>query len=130
MKLYVYIAQNLGRIERLHKDGRSDFAERIREDMENFVKANLPRGSGFDMGTTLNFDKSSPDRLVFNTSFHHMNDAGFYDGWTEHEVRVSADLQFGFKLTVGGKDRRAIKAYIAEQFHYIMERDEAFKFLI
>src|SRR6185369_12291929 len=43
-----------------------------------------PSGSGFDSGTTLD-DSSTPERLKFNTAFHHMSEHGFYTGWTHHQ---------------------------------------------
>lgn len=130
MKLYVFIAQNLGRIERLRKDGRLDYVLKIKDDLEGFVRSRMPRGSGFDSGTTLDFDKSTPDKLVFNTSFHHMNDGGFYDGWTEHQIIVTPSLEFDFHLRVTGRDRNQIKDYIAETVHHILSSNEDFKFVL
>ena len=43
----------------------------------------MPSGSGFDNGTSIDLDASHAEKLVFNTSFHHMDEAGDYDGWTE-----------------------------------------------
>lgn len=83
--------------------------------LEWIVKETAPSGSGFDNGTTLDFDASTPQRLVFLTSFHHMNENGFYTGWTEHTVIVTADL-LGLNVRVTGRDRAQIKDYIAEQF--------------
>jgi hypothetical protein len=73
-----------------------------------------PRGSGFDNGTTVEIGRGGT--LVFETAFHHMNDGGYYDGWTEHTVRVKPCLQWGFDLTVSGRNRNNIKDYIAEVF--------------
>ena len=86
-------------------------AETIATEMEH-----LPHGSGFDSGTTLNHDRSSIDKLVFDTSFHHMNDAGYYDGWTEHRVTVTPSFIGRFDVRVGGRDRNGIKEYITECF--------------
>jgi len=76
----------------------------------------MPSGSGFDSGTKLDFDASNADRLVFITAFHHMNDGGYYDGWTEHNVIVTPSLIHGFNLKVTGRDRNQIKEYIHEMF--------------
>lgn len=86
------------------------------------VADNLPCGGGFDNGTQLDFDKSHQNRLVFTTAFHHMDESGGYDGWTEHEVSVSASLRDGIKVVVHGWDRDQIKDYIAECFHYSLTR--------
>lgn len=77
----------------------------------------MPHGSGFDAGTLLSFQRSTPERLVFETSFHHMNDAGMYDGWTTHDVIVTPSLVHGFNLRITGRDRNGIKDYIAQAFY-------------
>lgn len=87
------------------------------EDVENA----LPSGSGFDSGCKFDVSASRPDKLVFTTSFHHMNDAGMYDGWTDHKVTVVPSLMFGFELRVSGKDRDGIKDYIAEAFQSVLD---------
>lgn len=79
------------------------------------VRDFLPSGSGFDSGTVFDFEDSKPDRLRFETSFHHMNENGFYDGWSEHVVTLRPSFS-GFDLTISGRDRNGIKDYIAETF--------------
>jgi len=108
----------LGALENGRRSGNSLWIERWTERIENIVRNELPSGSGFDSGTTLNFEKSTPNKLVFDTSFHHMNDVGIYDGWTEHSVIVTPDLSVGFDLRVTGRDRNEIKDYIADTFAY------------
>ena len=94
----------------------SDPYTRNVDEIERLCKAFMPSGSGFDSGTTLVIDDSKPARLVFQTSFHHMNDAGMYDGWTEHRVYYIAEHD-GADLVIGGRDRNGIKDYIAECFN-------------
>ena len=50
--------------------------------IEEIVKQCFPRGSGVDSGTKFNWEKSTPNRLVFDTAFHHMDEGGYYDGCT------------------------------------------------
>jgi hypothetical protein len=71
---------------------------------------------GFDNGTTLDMDASNPEKLVFQTSFHHMDENGCYSGWTSHRVVVVPSLAFGIRLHIGGEDRNDIKSYIFESF--------------
>lgn len=85
------------------------------EEVERLCKAFMPSGSGFDIGTAFAFADSKPSRLIFNTSFHHMNEVGMYDGWTEHRVTVIAEHD-GFDIVVGGINKRGIKDYIADEF--------------
>ena len=92
---------------------RDIWAERIRV----LAREHLPSGSGFDSGSSFSLDESRPDRLCFETSFHHMNDSGFYDGWTEHRVIATPSFVSAFELKVTGRDKRQIKDYIAESFY-------------
>jgi hypothetical protein len=126
MKTYQVFAQHVSRYWTYTNRKELERARIIQEGLESLVKENLPRGSGFDAGTTLVLEKSSQDLLVFNTSFHHMNDGGFYDGWTHHNVRVKASLLFDFQVTVGGINRREIKDYIGETFHHVMSLEMPF----
>ena len=76
----------------------------------------LPSGSGFDSGTKIDLEKSTDNKIVFNTSFHHMNDAGYYVGWTEHVVTVRPSFVFGMKITISGQNKNDIKDYMHEVF--------------
>lgn len=91
--------------------------------LDSLIKR-APSGSGFDSGTEFLVDKSNTERLVFKTSFHHMDDAGGYDGWTDHEVWVKADLLVGFTIRVTGQNRNDIKEYIADVFNTFLNEDE------
>lgn len=101
----------------------SEWIDKHTEKIEDLVKENLPRGSGFDSGTKFDFDKSHPNKLVFKADFHHMDDNGFYCGWSEHEVIITPDFVGGFKMKVTGRDRRQIKDYIADTFHHCLNVD-------
>jgi len=81
------------------------------------VKDYMPSGSGVDSGTKLDLDASTDEKLVFDTSFHHMNDGGMYDGWTEHTVTVTPSLWNRIKIRISGRDRNDIKDYLHEIFH-------------
>lgn len=88
------------------------------ERLEGLVKSHMPSGSGFDSGTTLLVENSTSEKLVFQTSFHHMDEYGSYAGWSEHEVIVKPSLFDGFSLRITGRDRKDIKDYIHETFAY------------
>lgn len=80
------------------------------------VHQHMPSGFGFDAGTKIDAEESGPLRLVFTTSFHHMDEHGSYDGWTEHQVIVTPSLAHGFELRVTGRNRNGIKDHITEVF--------------
>ncbi len=95
-----------------NKEWHANWEERIVELMDQHA----PRGSGFDSGTLFDFDASSSVKLVFQTSFHHMDANGGYDGWTEHQVIATPSFT-GINIRVTGSNRNDIRDFIAEVFH-------------
>lgn len=65
---------------------------------------------------------STPNRIVIDTAFHHMNDGGYYDGWSEHSVIITPSLVWGYEIRVTGRNRNDIKDYIAETFQHALSR--------
>ena len=109
--------------------GKAPELDSARRDMiDSACRDYLPSGSGFDSGTNLDWNKSTAEKLVFETAFHHMDSNGFYSGWTHHTVTIRPSLVFGFTVTVSGRNRNEIKDYIAESMQSALsaEYDTAF----
>lgn len=119
--LYRHIAGLVAAIENCRQSGNTVWLERHSAALAGLVKDHMPSGSGIDAGTTLG--DSKPDKLVFITSFHHMNDAGMYDGWTEHKVIITPSLLWGFNVKVTGRNRNDIKNYLADIFNEALKRE-------
>ena len=126
--------RNLARkLETLHPSDETSFQhflmmkDHVEDVLLDLCKEHLPSGSGFNAGTTLAGGECEvegrpfPGRLLFETSFHHMDD-GFYSGWTEHRISVVPAFG-GFELKVSGKNRDGIKEYIEEVFHNVLMTD-------
>lgn len=94
----------------------NEWAAKHRERAEYIARNYLPSGSGIDTGTTFDIDASTGERLVLRTEFHHMNDGGYYDGWTQHDITVKASLIHGLALRIGGRNRNDIKEYLHDVF--------------
>jgi hypothetical protein len=45
-----------------------------------------------------------------------MNETGFYDGWTDHTIKVRASLIHGVRLSISGRDRNDLKDHLHELF--------------
>lgn len=75
----------------------------------------LPSGSGWDEGTKLE-GNSTGEKLILYGSFHHMNEQGSYDGWTDHTIFVKPSLIHGFELRITGPDRNDIKDLLHQMF--------------
>lgn len=79
-------------------------------------QSELPSGSGFDSGTKIMIEKCTDTKIVLYTEFHHMDEYGGYDGWTNHEIIITP--RFGsFDILVKGKDRDGIKEYIRDKIY-------------
>jgi hypothetical protein len=122
-KLYQIIAGAIAARENCRKSGNTEWFVRHEETIEKLTREHMPSGGGFDNPTTLDLDNSTADRLRFKTAFHHMDDHGYYAGWSYHPVTVTPSLANGFELVIGGRDRNQIKDYIAETFHAALSRD-------
>ena len=123
-KLYQSLASAIDARTRCENTGNSEWFARWTDLIERIERTRLPSGSGFDNGTTVDLDKSSGERLVLNTSFHHMNEDGYYDGWTDHTITVKGSLVFGFDIRVSGRNRNDIKGYISEVFQNCLDTVE------
>lgn len=116
MKVYQKIAMLLKAIHTCKKVEYKEW-EAIHEDsLQKIVKKYLPSGAGFDNGIKLLVNKSNSDKLVFRADYHHMNNVGYYDGWTEHTVIVTPSLAYGFDLKITGRDRNYTKDYMYQTF--------------
>lgn len=126
MKLYQHIASLLDTLLRCEAPtANSSQAAHVvehRKTLKDLV-GNLPSGSGFDNGTSIDLERSTPNRVIFRTAFHHMNEAGFYTGWSNHDVIMTPSLVWGFDLHVTGRDMNDVKEYIAGCFHDALNTD-------
>lgn len=85
-------------------------------DIINFAKNFLPSGSGIDSGCQIDLDKSTGEKIVINTSYHHMNENGYYNGWTDHTIIVKSSLIHTLDITITGRNRNDIKDYLYDIF--------------
>jgi hypothetical protein len=83
------------------------------------LKALLPSGSGTDSGTEI--VEVTEMYLKLECSFHHLDEHGSYDGWTEHRIRATPTFG-GLKITISGPDRNEIKDYLHDVYHHALTR--------
>jgi hypothetical protein len=116
-KLYVALAQIVQAYHACVKSGNHKWQVEHAERLGKLVHEHIPSGSGLDSGTSLVLDKSTGEKLVFETSYHHMNEHGVYICWTDHTITVTASLSFGINIRIGGRNRNETKDYLYEVFH-------------
>lgn len=124
MKLFQKLANLVAARNNCQRTGNIDWETRHKDVANKLVRDHFPHGGGFDCGTRLSWELSTGEKLVFDTEYHHMNDVGYYDGWTNHRVSVNPSLLYGFRVTVGGKNKNDIKDYIAEVFSAALSLEE------
>jgi len=84
------------------------------------MQALLPSGAGIDSGTAIDLDASTSEKIVLNTSYHHMNESGMYDGWTEHRITITPSLIHTIDIKIGGRNRNDIKEYLHEVYYFAL----------
>ena len=119
MKLYQKIARLVANINDAPDSKMFDSWE---TELTNIERNILLYDSGFGAGCKIQ-DNSRPDRIVISCNYHHMDEHGYYDGWSEHTAVVKPCLQFGFYVRVTGRNRNMIKEYISDTFHELLEME-------
>lgn len=119
--LYREIANILQAVRNCRAAGNREWELKHDDRLDELIDL-LPSGSGLDNGVRLDGPACKSNKLVFMTSFHHMNENGMYDGWTEHAITVAPSFD-GIDIHVSGKDRNQTKDYLAEIFHYALTQD-------
>lgn len=123
MKLYQRIAELLTARQNCEATGNTEWHQRHTERLLSLVKKYMPSGSGFDQGTTIDLSLSKPNKIDFDTSFHHMDANGGYDGWTDHSITITPDFVSQINLRITGRDRNDVKEYIHEVFSDVLTRE-------
>jgi len=118
--LYQIIASRVQAAINCQTNGNKAWEDRHLAAVEHYVREYLPSGSGIDTGTKFNDDRLDADRLRFDLSFHHMDQHGGYDGWTDHAVIATPSLANGFDLRITGRNRNDIKDYLADTYAHAL----------
>jgi len=79
----------------------------------------LPSGSGLDSGCTIDRGNSGKEGIIINFDFHHLNENGYYDGWTNHKAIIKPTLT-GIELKVYGEDKNGIIEYLNDTLYSVL----------
>ena len=124
-KLYQVIANKLQAMKNLEKDDPNGWYDKHAKSIEDLIKDHFPHGSGFDGDVRIDTNLSNPEKLVFFAEFHHMNENGYYDGWSTLKVVVKPSLAWGFDFKLTGIKRkyRYDAEYYYSMFHSFLETE-------
>ena len=115
MKRYEKLARTIVARKNCEESGNEEWRIKHGEVITNLL-SDAPSGGGFDSGTSLSTLKSDTAKLVFDTSFHHMDEYGGYCGWTDHQVIIVPSFLDGYAIRVTGRNVNDIKTYITDVF--------------
>ena len=118
--LYQAIARLLEARENCVKVGNDEWFAKHTSRLNELTHNYMPHGAGIDNGVTIDIAKSNSNKLVFHTSYHHMDDNGIYDGWTDHTITVTPSLANGIDVRISGSNRNDIKDYLYEVFYTVL----------
>jgi hypothetical protein len=129
-KLYQHIASMCDAWNRCCKEDNHIWSERHGDNVEYLAKNFLPSGSGIDSGCKVDFGKTTGEKLVINSSFHVMNEHGYYDGWIDFQVIITPSLVFDYHIDIRGRfgKHQDLKDYLVDTFRYHLDRVIEHKF--
>ena len=99
---------------------RTEWENKWDDLIQHLEKNYLPSGSGFDAGTHVIEEECVPGlKIVLNFGYHHMDEHGYYDGWSHHKAIIIPYFDgIGIKLK-GALPRkyRHSKEYFIDTLH-------------
>lgn len=122
-KLYQTIASKMDAYHHCLKVNYTEWIGKHEDSILELVHNHMPSGSGIDSGTKILLDESKPDKLVFSFGYHHMNENGYYDGWTEHKAIVTPSFVQGISINITGRNRNDIKDYLYQTFEQALNQE-------
>ena len=96
MKVY----QQLARLVDWNPTG--EYLDSKNKRVDELIDKYLPSGSGFDGKIELD-EKSTDKKIILHVEYHHMNDNGFYDGWSTFKIIITPSLAYDYSLVVKGE---------------------------
>lgn len=121
MKTYQLIASTVQALHNCNKSNNIEWAQKHNDTLHK-LEGKLPSGSGIDCGTKIDKSASNSKKIILTFSFHHMNDGGFYDGWTDHKVIITPSFN-GFDIKITGRDRNQIKEYLYDVYSFALNEE-------
>jgi hypothetical protein len=95
-----------------------DYKDAALQRLKTLERGYLPYGSGFDSGCRI--VKVDDHKIIIKSSYHSMNDAGYYDRWYDFTITAIPDFtQTGFSVKIAGAfgKHQDIRDYILDTFY-------------
>jgi hypothetical protein len=126
-KWYTEMASRIDARNRCYENGNDWY--KTHDDVIDQLIDLLPHGSGVDANTQLLLDECKPydkpiRKIVIASSYHAMNENGYYDGWYDFKIIITPDFS-GIDINIKGKfgKEQDIKDYLFDYFYYAITAD-------
>ena len=110
------IASTINARKNCSKKGNLGWFENHSAKLKYIEENSLPSGSGIDNGTRIDLDRSTENKIVLYTSYHHMNEGGYYEGWSEHRITIKPGFN-GIDIFISGRNKNDIKEYLHDVYY-------------
>ena len=123
--VYQELASSFIAMENCIKAKNDTWQDKHKNKIDYIINNIFPHGSGIDGKTEIMLEKCNENRLVFNSEYHCMDQNGYYDGWINFTIKITADLVFGYTLVITGSFGKYshIKDYLHDAFHYALSQE-------
>jgi hypothetical protein len=114
------ISRAYGARQRCQEHGREQWFENWSKTVEHCLQ-DLPTGGGFSNWVML--AKSTPEKLIFESSYHAMLDNGMYDRWINFTITITPSFETRVNIGIRGDFGRAyqdLKDYIGDTLQPIV----------
>lgn len=122
MRVIEQLAQTIQAYKSCKARNNEEWADKHESTIVSIIN-DLPSGSGIDCGTKIDLDHSNINKVVLLVSFHHMDDMGGYDGWTDHKIIATPSFIGGFDLRITGINKNNIKEYLSDIYSFALDAD-------
>ena len=121
-KVYQKLARTIDARQNCLESGNTEWYDIHGAVIDHIVNKYLPSGSGIDSGCTI--DNERHEILYIESSYHTMDENGFYGHWIDFMVKVKPSLQFGINLTISGPFAKhpGLKDYLYELFYHALNQ--------
>jgi hypothetical protein len=128
MKVYQEIATSLLSMNlafykpKFKEEIETEEYDKILDIMKNHMPVKLQFGKTF-----FDFERSTPEKLVFHMNYHHVDNHAVFNGWTMHTIIITPSLTSEIDIKVAGKDRDQCNGHIMDVFANCLTDDITFE---
>lgn len=102
IKVYQKLARSIDAYTRCFKSSNA-YSEQYLARIKDMLDNDFPHGSGLDDKWAIDLKKSSSNRIILYSSYHAMDENGYYDCWIYFTLTIKPDLANDIDMKITGK---------------------------